>query len=45
MRTEDILAIFQAGFERLFDPGHHVRNTIETLDSIEEVKIIKEALK
>jgi len=32
-------------FERLYDPNHPVRYAIETLDSIEEVRIIKESLK
>jgi len=42
---EEKLAIIQSEFERLYDPNHPVRNAIETLDSIEEVRIIKEALK
>ena len=45
MSHEEKLAIIQAKFERLYDPNHPVRNAIETLDSIEEVRIIKEALK
>jgi len=45
MSPEEKLAIIQAEFERLYDPNHPVRNAIETLDSIEEVRIIKEALK
>ncbi|MDA3904530.1 MAG: Eco57I restriction-modification methylase domain-containing protein [Bacteroidales bacterium] len=45
MSEEKKLAIIQAEFERLYDPNHPVRNNIETLDSIEEVRIIKEALK
>jgi len=32
-------------FERLYDPNHPVRNNLETFDSIEEVRRIKEALK
>ncbi len=28
----------------LYDPGHSVRNNLETLDSVEEVRIIKEAV-
>ncbi len=48
--TDDIseekkLAIIQSEFERLYDPNHPVRFAIETLDSVEEVRIIKEALK
>ena len=45
MSEEEKLAIIQSEFERLYDPNHPVRNNIETLDSIEEVRIIKEALK
>ncbi len=45
MSEEEKLAIIQSEFERLYDPNHPVRNAIETLDSIEEVRIIKEALK
>ncbi len=39
------LAIIQSEFERLYDPNHPVRFALETLDSVEEVRIIKEALK
>lgn len=45
MSEEQKLAIIQRAFERLYDPSHPVRNAVETLDSIEEVRIIKEALK
>lgn len=45
MREEQKLAIIQRTFERLYDPSHPVRNAVETLDSVEEVRIIKEALK
>lgn len=45
MTDEEKLAIIQFEFERLYDPNHPVRFAIETLDSIEEVRIIKEALK
>lgn len=45
MSEEEKLAIIQSEFERLYHPSHPVRNAIETLDSIEEVRIIKEALK
>jgi len=45
MSEEEKLAVIQSEFERLYDPNHPVRNNIETLDSIEEVRIIKEALK
>ena len=44
MTDEEKLAIIQSEFERLYDPNHPVRFAIETLDSIEEVRIIKEAL-
>ena len=44
MSEEEKLAIIQSEFERLYDPNHPVRNNIETLDSIEEVRIIKESL-
>lgn len=45
MSNEEKLAIIQSEFERLYDPNHPVRNNLETLDSVEEVRIIKEALK
>lgn len=45
MSDEEKLAIIQTEFERLYDPNHPVRNNLETLDSVEEVRIIKEALK
>jgi len=45
MNDEEKLAIIQSEFERLYDPNHPVRNNLETLDSIEEVRIIREALK
>lgn len=45
MSEEEKLAIIQTEFERLYDPNHPVRFAIETLDSVEEVRIIKEALK
>lgn len=45
MSDEKKLAIIQSEFNRLYDPNHIVRNNIETLDSIEEVRIIKESLK
>lgn len=45
MSDEEKLAIIQSEFERLYDPNHQVSNNLETLDSIEEVRIIKEALK
>ncbi len=39
------LSIIQSEFDRLYDPNHPVRNNLETLDSVEEVRIIREALK
>lgn len=42
---EEKPAIIQSEFERLYDPNHPVRFAVETLDSVEEVRIIKEALK
>jgi hypothetical protein len=45
MSDEEKLAIIQSEFERLNNPNHPVRFALETLDSIEEVRIIKEALK
>ncbi len=42
---EEKLAIIQREFDRLYDPRHPVRNIIETLDSVEVVRIIREALK
>lgn len=45
MSEEKKLAIINSEFERLYDPNHPVRFAIETLESVEEVRIIKEALK
>ncbi len=45
MSDEEKLAIIQSEFEHLYDPNHPVRNNVETLDSVEEVRVIKEALK
>jgi hypothetical protein len=45
MTGEDKLAVIQSEFDRLYDPYHPVRNNLETLDSINEIRIIKEALK
>lgn len=42
---EEKLTIIHREFERLYDPHHPVRNNLETLDSVEEVRIIREALK
>lgn len=45
MDDEKKLAIIQSEFDRLYDPNHPIRNNLETLDSIEEVRVTKEALK
>lgn len=45
MTDEEKLAVIQTEFDRLYDPNHPIRNNLETLDSLEEVRIIKEALK
>jgi hypothetical protein len=45
MTVEEKLAVIQSEFDRLYDPYHPVRNNLETLDSINEIRIIKEALK
>jgi hypothetical protein len=45
MSDEEKLAVIQEEFDRLYDPKHPVRNNLETLDSVEEVRIIREALK
>lgn len=42
---EKKLSIIESEFNRLYDPNHPVRNNIETLESVEEVRVIKEALK
>jgi hypothetical protein len=45
MSDEEKLAVIQDEFDRFYDPKHPVRNNLETLDSVEEVRIIREALK
>lgn len=45
MSEERRLAVILSEFERLYDPNHPVRNNLETLDSVEEVRIIRDALK
>ncbi|NCP04057.1 MAG: hypothetical protein GW861_11850, partial [Deltaproteobacteria bacterium] len=45
MSEEEKLAIIQREFDRLYDPRHPVRNIIETLDSVEVVRTIREALR
>ena len=45
MDDAEKLGGIQSEFDHLYDPNHPVRNHLETLDSIEEVRIIREALK
>jgi len=45
MSEEEKLAVIQREFNRLYDPNHPVRNTIETLDSVNIVRTIREALR
>lgn len=45
MSEEEKLAVIQRAFDHLYDPRHPVRNNLETLDSVEVVHTIREALK
>lgn len=45
MSEEEKLAVIRREFDRLYDPRHPLRNHVETLDSVEVVKIIREALR
>lgn len=45
MSDEEKLAVISQEFTRLYDPAHPVRNALETLDSVEEVRIIKAAVR
>ena len=45
MSEEEKLAVIQREFDRLYDPSHPVRNRLETIDSVEVVRTIREALK
>jgi hypothetical protein len=45
MSEEEKLAVIQSEFERLYDSNHPVHSAIGTLDSVEEMRIIKEALR
>lgn len=45
MSEKEKLAVIQREFDRLYDPNHPVRNLLETLDSVEVVRTIREALK
>jgi hypothetical protein len=44
MSKKEKLSVIEREFERLYAPRHTVRNHIETLDSVQVVKIIREAL-
>jgi hypothetical protein len=44
MSKEKKLAVIESEFDRLYDPGHPIRNNLETLDSVEEVRIIQQAV-
>lgn len=44
MSDEEKLAIIQREFDRLYDPRHPVSNIIETLDSVEVVRTIRDSL-
>ncbi|MHB0920269.1 MAG: Eco57I restriction-modification methylase domain-containing protein [Thiomonas delicata] len=44
MSEEEKLAIIQREFDRLYDPRHPVRNHLETMDSVEVVRTVREAL-
>ncbi|WP_222982970.1 Eco57I restriction-modification methylase domain-containing protein [Flagellimonas meishanensis] len=45
MSDEEKLSIIQNEYQRLYHPDHPIRYAIETIESIEEVRIIKEAKK
>ncbi len=45
MTEEKKLAVIRGEFDRLYDPAHPVRNIIETLDSVEVVRTIREAIR
>lgn len=45
MSDEIKLSIIQNEFERLYNPSHPVRNAVETLDGVEEVRVIRETLR
>ncbi len=45
MSEGEKLAVIQREFDRLYDPNHPVRNNLETLDSVDVVRIIRDALK
>ncbi|MBN2686016.1 MAG: hypothetical protein JXR40_12105 [Pontiellaceae bacterium] len=39
------MAMFGRKFDRLYDPSQPIRSHLETLDSNEEVRIIRETMK
>ena len=45
MSEEKKFAVIQREFDRLYDRRHPVRNQVETLDSVEVVKINRDVLK
>ncbi|MCP4157759.1 MAG: N-6 DNA methylase [bacterium] len=42
MTPEEKLVVLQSEFDRLYDPYHPVRNNLETLDSIKEIRTVME---
>ena len=44
MNEKEKIAVVQSEFDRLYDSAHPVRNHLETLGSVEEVRIIQEAV-
>ncbi len=44
MNEEEKLVVIQSEFNRLYDPGHPIHNNLETLDSVDEVRIIQKAV-
>jgi len=45
MTEEEKLANTQREFEHLYDPRHRVRNNLETLDSVDVLRTIREVFK
>ena len=45
MSDQEKISIINSEFERLYDPYHPVRNNVDTIENIEVVRIIKEALR
>ncbi|MFO8067780.1 MAG: hypothetical protein R6U11_09390, partial [Bacteroidales bacterium] len=45
MKDEQKLSIIQSEYERLSHPEHPVRRNMDTLYEVEEVRVIREALK